>query len=233
MQTTAEPYTAQDRVSANDSYGETKQIEGVSVRDESVRYRTKDSYRLEPVAVRAAEDLLRGSLMLPDSLQIKDCVVSDCTDDGDRTFYTVSFFASYAVDSGERIESGSHYSIGVNKADETTFDASNESRVVLQKYSIFERAHETAGFPADTNDSAAYVSAAKQIAASRFKHPDSGKVISAEPRPDASDDTIAVWDVLCEGENDFGLTIPDIYTAYLVYEDGIIREYDPDANIFS
>ena len=135
----AEPVTVQDLLSANDSYGKSSRSGDVLVRDESVLFRTEDSYRLEPVAVRAAEEILRSSMMEPDSLQIKDCIVSNCADDGTCTYYDVSFSFSYSVPPDQRIDSDGVYSVGVRKTDESTFDTSKDIFRILKAYSIFQK----------------------------------------------------------------------------------------------
>lgn len=230
-----EPITAEYRLSANDTYGKSGMAEDILVRDESVCYRTEDSYRLEPIAVQAALEMLRGSLIQPDSLQIKDCVVSGCADDGDCTYYDVSFSVSYTVGSGERIDSGEMYSVGVRKSDETSFDASESIGSVRKQYSIFRMDKSLTTYTSDGTENDVYRFGAGKIALSHLKHPKSGKVLSVSERDGVSSGTLFVYDVLCEGENDFSLRIPDVYTAYLNYDNGKIVEidpFDPEANIF-
>lgn len=230
-----EPVTAQDLLSANDSYGKSKRSGDVLVRDESVLFRTEDSYRLESVAVRAAEEILRSSMMEPDSLQIKDCIVSNCADDGTCAYYDVSFSFSYSVPPDQRIDNDGVYSVGVRKADESTFDASEKTVRILKAYSIFQKTEGETSYTSDANESDAYASAASEIAASHLKNRKTGTVISARPQPDGSGESFYVWEVLCEGENDYGMRIPDVYTVYLVSENGKIIEIDPadpNTNIF-
>lgn len=230
-----EPITAQDLLAANESYGESAKQDGVLVRDESVQYRTEDSRKLEAIAVRAAEDMVRSKLSDPDSLEINDCIVSNCADDGDNTYYDVSFSVSYALPTGERIDNSDVCTIGVHKSDASTFDASKDIKKILDRYSIFQKTEERIVYTPEANESDAASSAAEKIAASHLKDASSGKVLSARQRPDGSDGSVFTWEVLCEGVNDFGMRIQDVYTAFLVYSDGNIIEYDPaepDANIF-
>lgn len=232
---THEPFTAEDRASANDTYGQTGLSAGLSVRDESVLYRTQDSYRYEAIAVRAAADMLRGSLAQPDSLQIADSVVSACADDGACVYYDVSFSYSYAVASGERVDSGGLYSVGVRKEDETAFDASDRIRGVIRQYSVFRNDDSLTSYTPDADEKDAFTAAAGKIALSHLKDPASGKVLSVSQQSGFFDPSLSVFDVFCEGTNDFDMRIPQVYTAYLVSDDGIITEVnpsDPNANNF-
>ena len=222
-----EPVTAQDLLSANDSYGVSTKYGSVSVRDESVRFRTEDSYRLEPIAIRAAEEMLRGSMNQTDSLQIRDCVVSNCADDGENTYFDVSFSFSYVVAFDQRIDNAKLYSVGVRKADETAFDSSGDIARVLRRYSIFQKSERDHVCLPDANDPDLYASAAKEIALSHLKNTESGMALSARECPDVSGNSFSAWEVLCEGENDFGMRIPDVYTVYLAYDGDRIIEIDP------
>ena len=224
-----EPITAQDFWAANDTYGESAESGGLLVRDESVLFRTADSRRLEPIAIQYAQDTVRGGLSDPDSLQITDCIVSNCADDGDNTYYVVSFSFSYVVATGERIDNADSYSIGVHKADKKAFDASKKIKKVLDKYSVFRRTDQRFESESDTNAPDADSAAAESIAASHLKNADTGKVLSVRKRPDGSDGSLFTWEVRCEGENDYGMRIQDVYTVYLLHEDGKIVEFDPDA----
>ena len=223
---TSEPAERDDVLSANESNGKTRITDDVPVADESVRYRTADSERLEPVAVRDAEDQLRRSCADPDSLQITDASVFDCADDGDSVYYRIHFVASRVVYSGERLESGYFYDVGVRKADETAFDASETIDDVIDAYSIFRPAARSEPIPFDPADAEAFESAARQIASSRFKNASTGKVLSVKQRENESDRTASVWDVLCEGENDYGMTLQDVCTLYLRSRNGQIVEAD-------
>ena len=224
---TTEPITSPELLSANETYGDSGTCGGIRVRDESVRYRTADSRRLEPVAVQAAQDMLRDSLGQPDSLEITDCNIWDCVDDGENTYYSLHLSFSYIIASGGRINSGEFYSVGVQKTDETAFDATAEIDGVIEAYSIFRSAERNSVCTADADDSGSFAAAARQIASSRFKNAESGKILSVKQRLNESDDASSVWDVLAEGENDFGMSIPDIYSVYLRYADGKIAEFDP------
>lgn len=231
---TEEPITAEDVLSANDFYGRSDTVEGIRVRDESVCFRTDDSRRLQSAAIRAALEKLRASVTNPDSLAINDCIVFNCADDGECTYYEISCAFSHVVASGDRISSDSSFCIGVRKSDKSTFDASEQIDGVLEKYSIFTNAERKA-VAESGSDEQSFFAAAKRIAQDRMKVGNTGKVLSAEKHVSASDETVSVWDVLCEGENSFGMRVPDIYTVYLRFENGRILEIDPadpDANNF-
>ena len=219
-----------DVLYANDAYGSAEKTDGVSVTDRSVQYRTKDSVRLEPVAVRAAEQQIRNAVAQPDSLEIKSVNVSNCADDGACVYYTLYFNTFSLVGTGEQVRHVYYYDIGVRKSDETTFDASGEMQRVLEAYSIFQlqASRDTVVFdsPMPMTETAAFSDAAEKIAVSRLKKAD-GNVVSVKQRLRESDGSEAVWDVLCEGENDYGMRITDVYAVYFRYGDGNVVEYDP------
>ena len=222
-----------DVVSANDSYDEVSKIDGISVTDRSVQYRTEDSFRLQPVAVRAALDLIRESLAKPDSLKITNVNVWNCADDGTSVYYSIYLNTTSLVGTGERVRRVYYYDLGVRKSDETAFDASGSMEQVLEAYSVFLLQAERDSVVDDLSsvDTDAFESAARIIALSRLKNAQTGTILSAVLRRNESDGTVSVWDVLCEGENDFGMRIADVYTVYLRFEDGKIVEFDPAEDV--
>ena len=222
-----EPVTLEDVLSANDDYGAVSDADGVSVIDASVQYRTEDSFRLEAIAVRFAQNAVRESLTDPDSLEISDCSVWNCVDDGTTAYYTIHLNASYLVGPGEQIERGFFYDVGVHKSDETAFDAADAIDAALDACSIYQQTARNAVLDASSSAPDAFEDAAKQIAQMRLKDAASGKVLSAKLRAEESDETLSVWDVLCEGQNDFGMKLKDVYTVYLSYADDQFVEYDP------
>ncbi len=231
----SESFTAEPRLSANDTYGDSRSSGSVPVRDESVQFRTKDSYALEPIAVDAAEKMLRDSLSQPDSLQIRDCVVSGCADDGECVYYDVSFFYSYSVAFDQQLDDGSAYAVGVRKQDKSPFDASENIRRVRKAYSIYQKPEYGHTVPSGEKDTQAFSSAAEEFALSHLKKAQNGSVLSSKERPDLSGQAYSVWEVLCEGENDFGMRIPEVYTVFLARSEAGFVEVDPadpDANFF-
>ena len=223
-----ESLTQKDVVSANESYGRESASDGISVKDRSVLFRTADSYAFEPTAICSARDMLKKTLADPNSLEIQKCHIISCADDGKCTYYTIYLYASYIVGSGDRIESGNFYNIGVHKSDKTAFDASDEIEDVLEAYSIFRQTPRNAEIPYSADETDPYDSAARQIALSRLKKAESGKAVSAKQNMLESEGDVSVWDVLCEGENDFGMFISDVYKVSLREDSGKIVEIDPD-----
>lgn len=227
----AETTTKEDVLSANDLFGNTAKKDGFSISDRSVLYRTDDSRSLEPIAVHAAQEMIKKTLAQPESLEIKNVTVSNCADDGTCVYYTFYFNTTSLVGSGERVRHAYYYDIGVHKADKSSFDAADDMEHVLEAYSIFQQQapRDTVIRDASVEDSDAdrLADAAKQIALSRLKDRGTGRFLSVKQRKNESDASSSVWDVLCEGENDFGLQISDRYTVYFRFVDGQIVEEDP------
>ena len=215
-------------LSANEAYGSVSDTVCIPVTDRSALFRTADSFRLQPIAVRAAREMIMQDIAQSDSLEISNVNVWNCADDGKSVYYSFYFNCSIAVGSGERVRHACFYDIGVRKADEVSFDAADVMEQVLEAYSVYRlQAECDFAFTSETVDLDAFVSAAKQIASSRMKPADSGKVLDVKQRPEESDGAIYVFDVLCEGENDFGMRIPDVYTVYLRIENDRVVEFDP------
>lgn len=216
-----------DVLSANDSYGLFTEVDDLSVEDVCVHFRTKDSYRLEAAAVRAALELMKQTLAKPESLQIMKCNILNCAEDKENVYYKIYFNGAFLVGSGDEIKRGDFYEVGVRKADGKTFDAAEKMETVVRAYSVFEEAERDAVISGSAQNADAFTSAVREILVTRFKNPDRGMIVSSRQRPDESDETDSVWDILCEGENDFGMRIRDIYTIYFHKENGKLVEFDP------
>ena len=218
-------------LSASESFGTAAVSDGVRVQDNSVLYRTADSYRLEPNALDAAKAAFLESLSSPDNLQITQAMLWDCADDGDNTYYSVYLMGVYQIESGEKLDRGFFYDVGVRKADGSAFDSSDRLEEVLETYSIFRQIPESADdLPAADADDA--LEFAKQTAYSRLKNAKTGEIQSAAVvETDAQTQQI---EVLGFGENGYGMQIPCVYTVYVSTQDGKIFEWNPagDENIF-
>ena len=208
----------------NKSYGQMKTDDRLgTVRDASATFRTADSYALESVAYAAAKTMFAATVSQPDTLYISDAQVFDCADDGACVYYRVYLHAAYRVETGEEIRRTSFLNVGVRKDDKTAFDASEQMREVLRKYSVFTDTLSDLTVP--TTD---WSDAAAEIACARLKYPDKGRVVETMRRDDLCDEpSLVVYDAVCAGVNDFDKEILCSYTVYMTREDGQIRQVDP------
>ena len=209
--TTASAKETAARHIANDSYGETHTLsDAQEVTDDSLQFRTEDSYRFESAAVERAREQFREEVPLPDTLEITNIHVSDCTDDGKSVYYAVSMDGNYALQSGERVERSVLYDLGVNKRSGEVFDAQMQAIEVMQAYSLF--------VPKDTALSAADGEADDALNAlvpKLLKDAGKTKVLSVQAvdgRPD-------VYTVLAEGVNDYGISIRETRDVELLRQD--------------
>ncbi|MBQ7542874.1 MAG: hypothetical protein IJT44_11350 [Clostridia bacterium] len=211
---------------ANDSIDTKTEIDGITVRDMSVLYRTEDSYVFENAAFSSALSSFRGSVSMPDTLKVLNASVFNCADNGEAVFYSFSLKGTYTVESGEQITSGYSCDVGVQKSDSLAFDASEQIDDVVDAYSLFV-------LPEDDDKPAVQsgvdpVESAEQIAVSRLKNKEQATVVSSEIVAEFSD-TLQI-EVLCRGVNDYGMEIPDIYTVYLRKTGDSFAEAEPDAS---
>ena len=235
VQTTRNAYdqteTAQTRLaSANDTYGETKTLDAVGkTKDASLTCRTSDSYAFEEDAAAAAKALFAETLLSPDSLSVTNTQILDCADDGDCVYYRVYMDAAYRVQTGEQMRRGVFQSVGIRKSDRLSFDASEQMRDVLEKYSAFAQEMRGSSVPVQSGEPD-YAQAAQEIARKQLKEPSTGTVLHCE-RNDAQSERCAceAYDVQCEGVNSYRMRIPDVYTVYMVYENDSIQQIDPNA----
>ena len=192
--------TTAARICANDTYGETHTLSDPDARgvlDTSYLFRTKDSYRFEPTAVEHARELYRQTVRIPDSLRIKDMSVWDCADDGDAVYYSIYLNGEYAIQSGELIERGAFYDLGVRKDTGEIFEVA-DLPVILEKYSLLQPQDAELSDTASAEDEALSAMAKKLL-----KDPQETRILSLTEVQDRAH----VYTILCEGVNSYGIPI--------------------------
>ena len=198
------------------------------VTDYSETYRSDVSYTLEPVALEQAKSMFAQTVSRADTLTVREVQVIGCAEDRDNAYYRIYMNALYRVETGEEITRSAYMDVGVRMSDRSAFDATQVIADVFSRYSIYQEKVALTAIPQSDPDTPDYEDAAMQIAVRQLKTSASGKAVRAVRQDDLCDEPqLSVYDVLCVGVNDYGNTIPCVYTVYMAFEDGVVRQLDP------
>ena len=215
-------------VKVNDTYEkvlfeitEVDSSQKVQVVDNSLDYRTTDSYRYEKTATDEAVRKLSEATEKYSSVKIEGINVFDCMDDGESVYYSFSISHSYTVESGGRINNIFYCDVGVKKSDETVFDASDIVFNVKNGYSVFVKRTEknsTDEVLCDGEDES-IKEAVKAFATKRLKKPEIARIFSVTEIENG------IYEVICSGENSYGHHIKDSMQIGVEYieDDGILK----------
>ncbi len=194
--------------------------EKVEVLDDSMDYRTTDSYRHEKAATDEAVRLFYEEMQKYSDITIDSVSVFDCMDDGEAVYYSFSIRHTYTVESGGSISNTYYCDVGIEKSDETAFDPSERLDEVREGYSVFKKRTEKNSVVQVTcdGDEESKKEAMKTFVRDRLKKAETSQIFSVTEIDEG------MYEIICSGENSYGLIIKDSAEIKAEYseENGIL-----------
>ncbi len=214
-------------VKVNDTYDkvlfemtESDGLRNIEVFDDSLDYRTTDSYRYEKAATDEAVRLFYENMQRYPDAVIDSVSVFDCMDDGEAVYYSFGIRHTYTVESGGKISSTYYCDVGIVKEDESAFDPSEKLDSVREGYSVFKKRTEKNSAAEITcdGDSESVKEAVKAFVKERLKKAETSQIFSV------TEIDYGMYEVICSGENSYGLIIKDSaeITAEYSEENGVL-----------